>query len=87
MHDKQINPQDLSMIDNETIIKQVASTKLTGREKQVLSRLVKGLPYKQIASELSISKKTVEFHSSKIFKKLQVSDRFELADIITQDKS
>lgn len=52
--------------------------RFTGREKQVIDLLVKGLLYKQIAMSLDISIKTVEFHVSKVYKKLEVSDRFDL---------
>jgi DNA-binding NarL/FixJ family response regulator len=54
---------------------------LTGREKQVLRYLQKGLPNKQIAGELEVSVKTVEFHLSNIFRKYQVRNRFDLLDL------
>jgi DNA-binding NarL/FixJ family response regulator len=48
---------------------------LTGREKEVLSELVKGLSNKEIAKSLCISDKTVKIHINKIFKKLNVKSR------------
>jgi DNA-binding NarL/FixJ family response regulator len=48
---------------------------LTGREKEVLSELVKGLSNKEIAEVLCISDKTVKIHINKIFKKLNVKSR------------
>ena len=51
---------------------------LTGREKQVLSLIRQGFLYKQVACELEISIKTVEFHMAKILRKFKISDRYEL---------
>jgi FixJ family two-component response regulator len=47
--------------------------KLTGRERQVLERIVSGRLNKQIADDLSISIKTVEAHRANIMEKLNVS--------------
>ncbi|MBX3240374.1 MAG: response regulator transcription factor [Chitinophagaceae bacterium] len=46
--------------------------KLTDREKEVLSDLVKGLSYKMVADERKISVYTVNAHVRKIYEKLQV---------------
>lgn len=46
--------------------------KLTDREKEILSDLVKGLSYKMIAENRSISVFTVNSHMRKIYDKLQV---------------
>jgi DNA-binding NarL/FixJ family response regulator len=61
--------------------------KLTGREKQVLRYLQKGLPYKTIAVELQLSIKTIESHASKAFRKCNVSNRFELAELDISQKT
>jgi DNA-binding response OmpR family regulator len=45
---------------------------LTARELEVLALAAKGLPQKQVAQELSISRKTVGAHMSHIFEKLGV---------------
>ena len=47
--------------------------KLTGREKQVLERIVAGRLNKQIADDLNISIKTVEAHRANIMEKLNVN--------------
>ena len=47
--------------------------KLTGRERQVLERIVAGRLNKQIADDLSISIKTVEAHRANIMEKLNVN--------------
>lgn len=57
---------------------QVNTIDLTGREQQVLRLILDGLQNKLISLELDISIKTVEYHTSNIFRKLQVKDRFEL---------
>lgn len=51
---------------------------LTAREREVLRLLARGYAYKEIASHLSISLKTVESHASAVLKKLQLSNRREL---------
>ncbi len=45
---------------------------LSTREKQVLGKLVDGLSYKLIATELGISYHTVDSHLRKIYAKLNV---------------
>jgi DNA-binding NarL/FixJ family response regulator len=53
---------------------------LTLREREVLRLLARGYAYKEIASRLSISIKTVESHASAVLRKLQLSNRRELSD-------
>lgn len=48
---------------------------LTDREREVLTLIAQGLNNSQIAAQLHISGKTVSNHISRIFNKLQVSDR------------
>ncbi len=52
---------------------------LTAREQEALRLIARGYSYKEIASELSISVKTVETHVSSVLRKLQLSNRHELA--------
>ena len=52
---------------------------LTPREKDVLRLIARGYAYKQVARKLSISIKTVETHVSSVLRKLQLSNRHELA--------
>lgn len=51
---------------------------LTRRELEVLRLLARGYTYKEIASELFISIKTVETHASNILRKTQQSNRYAL---------
>ncbi len=53
---------------------------LTSREKEVMRQIARGYSYKQVASRLSISVKTVETHVSAVLRKLQLSNRHELAN-------
>ncbi|WP_436492314.1 response regulator [Actinokineospora sp. HUAS TT18] len=52
---------------------------LTPRERDVLRLLARGYAYKEIASELFISVKTVETHVSSVLRKTQLSNRYELS--------
>jgi two-component system nitrate/nitrite response regulator NarL len=52
---------------------------LTRRESQLVSLLSQGLKNKEIAATLSISEGTVKVYLSRLFQKVGVKDRFELA--------
>ena len=52
---------------------------LTRRELQVVAAVVAGYPNKDIAQRFSLSEHTVKHHLSRIFSKLNVSNRLELA--------
>ncbi|HEY3833590.1 MAG TPA: response regulator transcription factor [Acidimicrobiia bacterium] len=52
---------------------------LTQREQEVLRLIARGYTYKEIARDLVISVKTVETHVSSVLRKLQLSNRHELA--------
>jgi DNA-binding NarL/FixJ family response regulator len=51
---------------------------LTPREREVLRYIARGYAYKQVATRLHISIKTVETHVSAVLHKLQLSSRYEL---------
>jgi DNA-binding NarL/FixJ family response regulator len=51
---------------------------LTPREREVLRLLARGYAYKEIATQLFISIKTVETHASNVLRKLQLSNRHQL---------
>ena len=53
--------------------------KLTPREREVMRLIARGCTYREVAAELFVSVKTVETHVSAVLRKLQVSDRHELA--------
>ena len=52
---------------------------LTSREREVMQLIARGYTYREVASELFISIKTVETHVSHVLRKLQLSNRGELA--------
>jgi DNA-binding NarL/FixJ family response regulator len=52
--------------------------RLSGREREVMRYIARGYAYKEVASELYISVKTVETHVSAVLRKLQLSSRHEL---------
>jgi len=62
-------------------MQQAVLDRLTSREAQVLERIVAGRLNKQIASDLSISIKTVEAHRANIMEKLEVTTVADLMKI------
>ena len=52
--------------------------RLSAREQEVMRLIARGYTYKEVASELFISIKTVETHMSAVLRKLQLSNRSEL---------
>ena len=65
-----------------TLTVQTRLAELTEREREVLQRVVAGLPNKLIADALTISVRTVEVHRSRVFEKMQVKSAVELANLI-----
>jgi DNA-binding NarL/FixJ family response regulator len=59
---------------------------LTPREREVLQLIARGYLYKEIASRLSLSVKTVESHVSNVLRKLQLSTRHELTRWATEHR-
>jgi len=53
--------------------------RLTPREIEVMRLIARGYTYREVANELVLSIKTVETHVSAVLRKLQLSDRRELA--------
>lgn len=51
---------------------------LTEREQEVMRLIARGYTYKEVASELFLSVKTIETHVSAVLRKLQLSNRNEL---------
>jgi len=52
--------------------------RLSAREQEVMRLIARGYAYKEVATELFISIKTVETHVSAVLRKLQLSSRHEL---------
>ncbi len=68
--------------EREKARNQALVDKLTGREAQVLERIIAGRLNKQIADDLSISIKTVEAHRASIMNKLDVNTVAELMRVV-----
>ena len=66
-------------------ITQSLLSKLTGRERQVVERIVAGRLNKQIADDLGISIKTVEAHRANIMEKLNVNTVADLLRLALSD--
>ena len=58
---------------------QVREVRLSPRERQLLRCITQGLSNKQIAGELMISEGTIKVYLAKLFRKVGVHDRYELA--------
>jgi DNA-binding CsgD family transcriptional regulator len=59
---------------------------LTDTERNVATLAAQGLTNPQIASRMFISRDTVKFHLSQVFRKLSIASRVELARLITQHR-
>jgi DNA-binding NarL/FixJ family response regulator len=73
-------------LDRNTLMKILAgikdresNTHLGRREREVMSSICHGYKNKEIAQKLNISEQTVKSHCNRIYKKLGVSDRLQLA--------
>ncbi len=60
--------------------------RLSTREQEVLRLIARGYSYREVARELFISIKTVETHVSAVLRKLQLSNRHQLARWATDRK-
>ena len=60
---------------------------LTDRERDVMQRVVAGLPNKLVADQLGISVRTVEVHRSRVFDKMNVKSAVELANMLRDVES
>ncbi len=56
----------------------VKNPQLSGRETQIVNLVVQGCSNKEIAEKLSIARQTVNNHTHKIFRKLNIPDRVNL---------
>jgi DNA-binding NarL/FixJ family response regulator len=73
-------------LDRHTLMKILTSMRhqekgisLARREKEIVFHICQGYRNKEIAQKLSISEQTVKSHCNRIYKKLGVSDRLQLA--------
>lgn len=73
-------------LDRSTLMKLLACMKqassnvrLAHREKEIISHICQGYKNKEIAQKLQISEQTVKSHCNRIYKKIGVTDRLQLA--------
>ena len=78
--DEQLLLQVLSALNEEfdDELPKAALPVLSARQRAVLDRVLEGKPNRQIAEELAISLKTVEFHRARIMQKFGVKTAAEL---------
>lgn len=69
----------LDAFTGETAVTNDELDRLTPREREVMRLIARGFSYREVAGELFLSVKTVETHVSAVLRKLQVSNRHELA--------
>lgn len=55
---------------------------ITDKESEIIELILSGLTYKQIAEKLYISPKTVDNHVQSIYKKLKVTSKIQLSNLI-----
>ena len=66
----------------EDVQRRVAS--LTPRENEVLQRIIEGQPNKVVASELSLSERTIEIHRSRVMSKMGARSLAQLVRLMMQ---
>lgn len=54
-----------------------AGVRLTKREVEVLTLVIEGKSSKEVADQLYVSKRTVDFHLANIYQKLNVTNRVQ----------
>lgn len=63
----------------------LVAAELTPREREVAQLVTHGLPSREVAERLHISRRTVESHLSRIYQKLDVTDRSSLTERLVSD--
>lgn len=62
----------------ETAVAADELDRLSAREQEVMRMIARGYSYREVATELFLSVKTIETHVSSVLRKLQLSNRHEL---------
>lgn len=80
LQESQLRQQE--QIERAAILERMA--KLTPREKEVLALLASGKPNKQIAEDLTISRKTLDIHRGKVLQKMQAETVAALVGMVAR---
>lgn len=72
-----INTQTISDAMDEGVMTRSTIIHLTKREIEVLTLVIEGKSSKEVADHIYVSKRTVDFHLSNIYKKLAVTNRVQ----------
>jgi DNA-binding CsgD family transcriptional regulator len=67
----------MSVYAGNRAVAENAQVKLTKREIEVLSLVIEGKSSKDVADELFVSKRTVDFHLANVYSKLGVKNRLQ----------
>lgn len=67
----------MSMYATNGMAAEEQPVKLTKREVEVLSLVIEGKSSKEVADQLFVSKRTVDFHLANIYSKLSVTNRLQ----------
>jgi DNA-binding NarL/FixJ family response regulator len=59
---------------------------LTAQEVRVAEAVARGATNKQVAAELFLSPKTIEFHLGRVYRKLGIHSRTELATLVAEGR-
>lgn len=76
----------LPVTKQDTVIQSFTPTsELSEREKEIVSYVLKGFTYKEIANELYISENTIKTHSRNIYKKLGITSKYQLIQLFNSN--
>jgi DNA-binding CsgD family transcriptional regulator len=59
---------------------------LTGQEVRVAEAVARGLTNREVAAELFLSPKTIDFHLGRVYRKLDIHSRAELATLVAEGR-
>jgi DNA-binding NarL/FixJ family response regulator len=73
------------LIQSPSVADGRVASRLTPRERQVLEMVVAGHSNREIAQQWTVSEETIKHHLTRMFDKVGVANRVELAMLATRD--